>query len=273
MSINTFALGFVLYQPKDSFFDRLQKISELGVSIYIFDNSTSLIEGGHAIGAGGNIFYEKNAKNYGLGKGLYDLANRAYSDGKKALIFFDQDTVITPETILFIMKCCEDPTVDFYNACAILFSGRRKELIGFEPAISNVKLAINSGTLFNLECLKEIGWHDPSFFVDGVDYEFCLRCKIRKKIIIEVSNAPGFDHVSEQDDLTYKIFGLKLRMRAYPFFRIKDYIFSSSRLLFKSIASGEFSFARELARQLSIYMLSQAIVRLLNVFGCGSNGK
>ena len=41
--------------------------------------------------------------------------------------------------------------------------------------VIDVKLLRNSGIIFLLDHLKHINWFDTSFFVDGVDYDFCLR--------------------------------------------------------------------------------------------------
>ena len=48
-----------------------------------------------------------------------------------------------------------------------------------KPFIEEVSFTINSGTLFFLENLRQIGWHNKSYFVDCVDYiPMFLQCLI-----------------------------------------------------------------------------------------------
>ncbi|MBR7784688.1 hypothetical protein KDM89_21375, partial [Undibacterium sp. LFS511W] len=73
--------------------------------------------------------------------------------------------------------------------------------------VEDVLVAISSGSMFFLENLKLIGWHNQTYFVDGVDYECCLRARQYGLKIGKCGDTPGFDHVSEQPDKVFAIFG------------------------------------------------------------------
>jgi hypothetical protein len=51
------------------------------------------------------------------------------------------------------------------------------------------KLLISSGSLFNLNILKKINWNNVKYFVDGVDYEFCLRANKMGYLLQRIGSA------------------------------------------------------------------------------------
>jgi rhamnosyltransferase len=120
-------------------------------------------------------------------------------------------------------------------------------------------LTINSGSLFILNNLKSIGWHNEKYFVDGVDYEVCSRASAKGFKIGKCTNTPGFDHISEQPDKIYKVFGKKLMLRRYPFVRNIDIIRSSVKLIFSLIISGQLKFSVKIFRSLLISLAGQIL--------------
>jgi rhamnosyltransferase len=131
----------------------------------------------------------------------------------------------------------------------------------------DVMMAINSGSLYYLGNLKMINWHNESYFVDGVDYEFCLRSKKYNLKIGECSLAPGFDHKSEQGDDTCEIFGKVCQIRKYPMSRIIDVAFSGVKLFVISIKTMNFYFAIKIGQLLVGYLAYQLLARINNCFG------
>jgi rhamnosyltransferase len=111
--------------------------------------------------------------------------------------------------------------------------------------------------------LKTIGWHNETYFVDGVDYEFCLISKRRGFKIGKFMCTPGFDHSIEQADKKYRIFFKTYTLRAYPLSRVFDVIKSSSKLLASSLFFLEFKFAAMILKFVTVFMVVQLISRLL----------
>jgi rhamnosyltransferase len=108
-----------------------------------------------------------------------------------------------------------------------------------------------------------MGWHNEKYFVDCVDYEFCLRSQDAGLKIGVYKCTPGFDHVSEQADKRYRLFGKLYSFRAYPMFRIKDTCSASVKLIAKAFFLGRFKFAVKLSRLLCIYISFQIAARVL----------
>lgn len=124
-------------------------------------------------------------------------------------------------------------------------------------------LAISSGMLFVLDNVARMGWHNPRYFVDGVDYEFCLRARARGYKIAVCSGAPGFDHVTDQADKDHVLFGRPLRLRKYPWRRVFDSLGAYARLSLTSLGRGDLRGLGAVVRSMTIYILAQCLARFL----------
>jgi rhamnosyltransferase len=262
------ALGFVTYKPLASLSDRLQMICELGYRVYLFDNSP--VDGAIREFAKHHpsLRYLTCGKNVGLGIGISMLCAQAHYESYSGLLFWDQDTVFNRHTLSFIEDFYRNQLTvrNIYSAVAFNARDLNNQTPPLNWEIKETLLARSSGSLFILPNLYAFNWHDEQYFVDGVDYAFCLKSKRAGFKIGECTVTPGFDHQSEQPDREYQIFGKRLMLRKYPAARIGDAIWSSLRLIGSSISALEYRFCKEIARSLLIYAAAQILVRLLNTF-------
>jgi len=264
------AIGVVTYKPNMNLTLRLQNAVDFGFSVYIFDNSPEdkLVREFCKKFNGDVVRYITCGKNVGLGFGISSVCAQAYYDSYPALIFFDQDTVFDCSTLDFI----EDFYINNANMAshysAIVFNSKNSDdaNIGGKPPLKDVLLAISSGSLYFLENLNKLHWHNETYFVDCVDYEFCLKSNNNNFKIGECSVTPSFDHKSEQPDFQYIILGKERLLRKYSTHRIFDAMSASVRLLFSSIRARNFLFSYAIIRSLAIYINFQFLVRLMNVF-------
>lgn len=264
------AIGVVTYKPDINLTLRLQSVIASGFSVYIFDNSPEdeLIRKfcrKFNIDAARYITCGKNA---GLGIGISSVCAQAYYDSYPALIFFDQDTVFENNTLNFI-EDFYDNSINITSAySAIVFNSKKSKGPAGENKFmfKDVVLARSSGSLFFLENLKKIGWHNERYFVDCVDYEFCLRSNNNNLKIGECSMTPGFDHESDQPDVKYVIFGKERLLREYSLNRVFDTVSASVKLFFTSIITGNILFSYAISRSFVLYIYWQILVRLINIF-------
>jgi rhamnosyltransferase len=261
-----FAVGFVVYSPAADFLARLEMINGMGYRVYIYDNSPEVPLLRSNIQPLKNIKYSTAGKNLGLAIGLSTICAEAYYDSFEALLYFDQDTVFDCMTIEFITQFYRDTRNEFEKCyTAVVFSSDEFRGTGKDRAyeLSDVTLAISSGSLFFLRNLSSLGWHNETYFVDGVDYELCLRSLKGHQRIGRCSNTPGFDHVSGQPDKVIVIWGRSLPLRRYSLARIADASCSYLRLFVSSVAAGEIKFAAEMVRSYALYVLGQALARII----------
>jgi rhamnosyltransferase len=265
------ALGIVVFKPKKNLFQRVQKALNCGFSIYIYDNSPDIgktVEYCSLVNKE-ELVYLSEKRNMGLAKGISAICKHAYSAEVSAIINFDQDTIFTEKTLNYINH--------FYKFNEQLLHDQGYSVVGFNSEgligscgeqgsgqyeFVNAMLVRNSGSLFFLDRLKKIGWHDNGYFVDGVDYEFCLRSINAGFRIGECNCAPDIDHESEQGAETYAICSKTLRK--YPISRVADSISANIKLLFSSMIGFQFSFMAEVFRLFVKYLFSQALVRILS---------
>lgn len=265
------AVGIITYNPGSSVLQRLKETISSGYKVFLFDNSPdkSLIRdfAYSDLPGASQITYLTCGKNVGLGYGLAAICAHAYYSAFPTLLFFDQDTVYSDKTLAYISDYYEANRnlADSYSA--VTFNS--KNIDGPRPqgsAVTDVRLAINSGSLYFLKNLKKMNWHSTRYFVDCVDYEFCMSSNRYHFKIGEHAYTPGFDHCSEQGDTRYKVFGKVLPMRPYPCSRIRDSYSASVRLIMKSIFTGNFAYTVILSSAIHKYLFVQFYVRIARLF-------
>jgi rhamnosyltransferase len=255
-----FAIGFVLFHPEESLLKRIDQMVVLGFQVYVFDNSPFSASFSSAIQINPEISYLTAGKNVGLGYSLSVLCATAYANGYERLLFLDQDTLISNQTLEFIEAYPHSLQPDILKQyAALIFSGHPES----DQSVLEVSLAISSGSLFNLSVLKQIGWHNEKYFVDCVDYEFCIRARRCGFKIGLIGNTPDFDHVSGQPDQTIKLFGKKLLVRRYSATRIKDALGAYLNLIFSGLFQNKPSDTYDLARSMVIYIFGQLTSRFI----------
>ena len=257
------AIGIVTYNPGGNLIPRLSLALESGFVPFIFDNSPENKIIRNFCANGQNCRYSTCGKNVGLGVGISAVCAQAYYDSFPALIFFDQDTVFNRDTLDFIEDFFVNNAGIASAYSAIVFNSKDySKCAGRDFAFKDVLLARSSGCLFFLESLKKLNWHNETYFVDCVDYEFCLKSHNHNFKIGECSTAPGFDHESEQPDVKYRVFGKERLLRRYSAKRIIDSMSAGAKLLIKSVVTGNIVFSAAIIRSLAIYLYGQFAVRI-----------
>jgi hypothetical protein len=255
-----YAIGLVIYHPEENLLRRLELMIGLGFRVYIFDNSPFVDKYSSVIQRNERIVYLTAGKNVGIGYSLSTLCATAYAHGYGRLFFLDQDTGVSTETFEYIgavMKLLANSVQQQY--AALVFNGHT----GKEKAVKEVRLAISSGSLFNLSALKQIGWHNESYFVDCVDYELCVRARRHGFKIGSISSTPGFDHVSEQPDRASSIFGKQVFTRRYSAARIKDSLSAYVKLIAGGFFKNRLGDTYALTRSMGIYVVNQLLARVI----------
>jgi len=254
-----YAIGLVLYHPEESLLKRIDQMVELAFKVYVFDNTPCGSQYIRTIQENQNICYLTAGKNVGIGYALSTLCATAYAHGYPRLLFLDQDTGISPQTLEFIEAFPKSlPTSALQQYAALVFNGHQTT----ENSVQDVCLAISSGSLFNLSALQHIGWHNEKFFVDCVDYELCLRARRFGFKIGLIRNTPDFDHVSEQPDRIVNFIGKQLFVRSYSASRIKDSLGAYLKLIVGGLFLNQPSDTYTLTRSMGIYIFGQLISRL-----------
>jgi rhamnosyltransferase len=261
------ALGFVVYKPTSVLVKRITAAYEQGFGIFVFDNSPQDGMVREALRGLPGSRYHTMGRNLGLGVGLSSVCATAFYEGYNALVFFDQDTVFAESTLEFVsrfLRQCEASVRSAYSAVTFKSPGEgRGKPQGTEFALNDVRLTISSGSLFFLPNLRRLEWHNTRYFVDCVDYEFCLRSARAGLRVGVCYGAPGFDHRTEQDDTEVVILGRRVYLRRYPNARIVDTMYRSLRLMGASLLSLRLGYFGEVLRFFCSYTLRQVVARFV----------
>ena len=147
---------------------------------------------------------------------------------------------------------------DFLNSTNSGFITFNNENFSFD----NVFFTINSGSIYFLKYYNDFEWFDKRFFVDGVDYSFCIDSNKNKYRIIEVYNVIDLNHRNEQGDSYISFFNHKIYGRKYPFIRNIDFLKSHSLLLLKTLCYIQPLHFLFLTKSLLKYIIIQFLFRL-----------
>jgi GT2 family glycosyltransferase len=258
-----YAIGIVIYKEGKNFLEKVNLFINQGYIVYIYDNSPSGKFSREYMNKD-NIKYYTCGKNIGLSISMSTLCAQAYYDGYDKLLFLDQDTIVSENTLVYIQNV--NNSTDFNDYLAISFSNDNLNEVKIDNKnnfdILNVLVVRNSGTLFDLSNLKKINWFDTSYFIDGVDYEFSFNASLYNYKLGLCKNIPDFDHLSEQGYSKYNFFGKKIFYRTYSLLRIKDVTSSSLKLILKSTRYFKFDYSILFFKHWIVFLLLQLIIRL-----------
>jgi rhamnosyltransferase len=273
MLTNKIALGFVLYNPHIVSIQRIINSANYGYAIYVYINSIHE-DGLKSLTSHKSLNLIFGESNGGLSKGLTFICNAAYNSKFKALLYFDQDTVFENTTLDYISSyydfilernddfcksivCTTFRNLPYYRRLNHISSHKYSNFI-----IENVFFTINSGSLYFLEKIKDYQWFDERYFVDGVDYSFCINSIKNKLKITEVYHSPGIDHEKEQGNLSVMFFHKQLIGRVYPFRRNIDFVQAHVKLLFSAFCLKSIKPLIFIIKSLSFYLFQQVLFRI-----------
>jgi rhamnosyltransferase len=142
-----------------------------------------------------------NKENIGLAAGLntgirWALANEQY----QWIATFDQDSKVSSgfsQAMLSAYAVCPfREKVGLIAPRHVLSSEYPVQMQSQDgPQFQEVPVALQSGSFFGSSALKDLGMFDESFFIDYVDFEFCLRLRKTGFRIIEATRAPIYHRV------------------------------------------------------------------------------
>lgn len=189
----------VLYFPDSGVQERLYRIKKQVDAVVIVDNSGN--DATNTIPEGGEeqrIHFIHNESNLGVATALNQGVQWAEQHGFKWVLLFDQDT--EP------MEGMSHVLMDVYQAYC---KKGEKALVGanYINGLGNIQIScqeeaalwiaqktiITSGTLLSLEIYHIIGPFRDEFFIDAVDYEYCLKARA-KGIWVVLSCEPLMTH-------------------------------------------------------------------------------
>lgn len=201
---NTFVV-IVTYNPDIRLCESLNVINSIFNNILIIDNNSSIDV--KLLINNDNIQFIKNIDNLGIAKALNIGAEYAINKGALWLLMFDQDTIPRSD-ILDIYRSIYDqyPNKDHIGQIGVSFPHLYTNTSHFKE----VNVLITSGTLLSLAAFNEAGNFREDFFIDGIDFEYSLRLRLREYVNL----------LSSEYAISHKLGELK--SKKFTFFTVKS---------------------------------------------------
>lgn len=157
--------------------------------------------------------YVNNAKikyismegNEGIAKALNCGIEYAINQSFKYVLTMDQDSSLRNNLIEEYMKWLRNDVI-IYSPNYII---ERKKTKKYKAETNELYWTMTSGNLLNLELYKKVGKFREDFFIDAVDYEYCLRARKRGYKILQCNKAelihnPGIQKIKKILFFDYK---------------------------------------------------------------------
>ena len=144
-----------------------------------------------------NIIY--NEENLGIAEALNIGVKHTKAAGHQWVATFDQDSRVAPGMIRMMQSAYDaypekekvailTPRYKDKTTGCVTRNASEKVDFNKEP-LSEMLIAITSGNLVKLSVFDAVGYFNKALFIDYVDIEFCLRCRLHDYKILEVYDA------------------------------------------------------------------------------------
>jgi rhamnosyltransferase len=184
---NKLAAVVVTFNPPADFKARIIALAEAVEHIWILDNSPFEIEGKLDCPSQ-SITQLFNGKNIGVAAALNIGIGLARDHGYKWVISLDQDTSLPVEyykTALAAIAAAEmdDKVALFapsYDSSGIVYQAPKGNVcLNDINSFRRISFAITSGSIVRINPHDAVGGMDSRLFIDYVDYDFCIKLKLR----------------------------------------------------------------------------------------------
>ena len=182
------------FHPSAAIVRNLERIAKQVLIVIVVDDTGTGTPIPELVNAGiGNVVLLRNEKNVGIAAALNSGVRHAAQLGCDWVVTFDDDTLIS-ETYV-------DDIAAFAGAWGC---GRPLGVIACSrvPHLTSSKghggykfkrTLITSGSMFSIDTYRKVGGFDETFFIDLVDFDFCLRIRRLGLEVVQLDK-PGMDH-------------------------------------------------------------------------------
>jgi rhamnosyltransferase len=164
----------VWYNPDNSVIQNLLSYAGMVEKLYIVDNSDVLNDAIiHHVAGIDNCVYINNHGNKGIAHALNVGAKMAIESGADWLLTMDQDSKFEEDNLLRLIQYAKDQNEREVG----LVSPYHQTEVSKPPKkdIEELYIVMTSGNVLSLFAYQLIGGFNESFFIDVVDWEYCLR--------------------------------------------------------------------------------------------------
>lgn len=184
------------YRPDNGFPARVQRIrNQVGCVVIVDDGKSAdnVARLHHWFPETSNVIVHHNATNVGIAVSLNKGISIAKSKGYSWMLTLDDDTIVEPDMVKNLIETWNLVADQAGKPVAIMGmarSGGHADRIEFCPTERHLFVEkrgiVTSGSLMSLDVYDAIGGFRNEFFIDSIDYDYCLRARARGFRVIEV---------------------------------------------------------------------------------------
>lgn len=227
----------ITYRPDKSLLENLSALRQQIRAVYVVDNTPEHESNNCLSVAEQRAFVViRNRRNLGIATALNIGIRRAIEDGFMWVATFDQDSAITPgyfESMFAAYEKCpfrDQVPLIAPELCYSEADCERKRGQNYGPLYTLTRTAMTSGSLIRTDIFAREGFYDESFFMDYVDYEFCLRLWKRGWRIIRATEAHLLHRLGLPE--THTFLGFKVSIKSHNSWR-RYYIMRNRVIVFR----------------------------------------
>lgn len=181
----------VLYHPDLNVLDNIKTYVNDVEVVYVHDNSEIKNEGFcKEISRLDNVVYNFSNENQGLCVPFNKFYKLAIEKGLDWLITFDQDSAASDGMIPAMKEFVEsiecDDTIGIVSPTV---NELAQENIKQNVFLTYYNLVIQSGAMHRLSMMQQVGDYNEDLFIDEVDWEYCVRCRMKGYHIVRINKA------------------------------------------------------------------------------------
>lgn len=209
----------------------INQYSKIFKRIYIYDNTD---DDGH-VKRYENQFkkdmfvYFSSGKNDGLSVAFNVMCQEAISNGFNYICLFDQDSSININDLIKMIDYIETDTEKYIGIYApeIIYIHRNNALLRTENDPTGVERnwVILSGSFINLLTYQKTDGFDKNYFIDRLDYDYCLMIRRLRYKVIMIKNVFLYHALGEQVRGIFRGVVQHSSLRHYYMFRNRLYFY------------------------------------------------
>ena len=181
--------GIVTYNPDlERLKENIDAVYKEAAIIIIYDNgSNNKADIQALVSEYDRIVLLSNEENKGIAVALNQLCSEAFDRKYLYILTLDQDSVC-PDNLFSEFKKYTDNRNTGVICPAIKDRNYTSKAVNNTAETEEIGRCITSGSLVMLKAWKEINGFDESMFIDGVDFDFCDRIRLKGYTILRVNN-------------------------------------------------------------------------------------
>ncbi len=208
----------VVYNPSEEVLRNIFTYIDYVDKLYLYDNSPTPRLTNSLSKYKSKIEYLGNGKNNGIAFALNVGANKAIKDGYKLLLTMDQDSSFSDKNIPLLFDFTHKFSLDNIGIISPFHNTKGYRVPVSTKEYEEVLAVMTSGNMLNLEIFKRVGGFLEEFFIDYVDFEYCLRLNSMGYKVIQLNNIILEHNLGEL--ITRKFFGRTISVTNHPPLRL-----------------------------------------------------